>query len=680
MCPNSARGVRDEQLLRLRGVVDQVPARLSYWDSEQRCRFANRAYQRWFGVSPDALFGMHLREVLGPLYELARPHIEAVLRGEPQEFEREVPDPMGGPPRYNLANYVPDIVNDVVCGFYVLVTDVTELKRTNLALEASEAKFSGIISIAADAIISVGTDQRITIFNKGAEKIFGYAKEEVIGRDLGLLLPARIRDSHRQHVAAFAAGAETSRQMTERGLKIFGVRKNGEEFPADAAISKLTVGAMTLLTVSLRDITERTRIEMEQQVVAEAGAVLASSLDYRQTLETIAELVVRHAAQMCIVYMIEEDATVRRLTVAHADPTKAAACKTLAKLSVEPRHILSAAVIETRHPQLFDDISPELLESYADDEEHLRVLREIAPRSALMVPLLSGGGVLGALVLASSRPHQFGARDIGLAAELARRAALAIENARLYEAAKRATQARDEILGIVAHDVRSPLNVIFLTAQLLERRLEKIADAKCREHVKSIMRSVTRAECLIRDLLDVSRTEAGALTLACEVVATKPVIVDVWESLGCLASEASIELRLEADEALPAIWADQDRLRQVFENLVGNAIKFTPKGGCITVTATCGLGAVQFSVADTGIGIPEHNLPHVFDRFWQAESASRDGAGLGLPICKGIIEAHGGQIWVESTLGRGASFFFTIPTVVGKQALPPESSAQSGRA
>lgn len=412
----------------------------------------------------------------------------------------------------------------------------------------------------------------------------------------------------------------------------------------------------------LQDITLRERIEMEHMVLAEAGAVLSASLDYRQTLATIGELIVRHVAQICIVNMIEADATVRRLTVAHADPSKAAACETLAKLSADPRHLLARSALESKQPQLFDDIGSDFLEATAQNQEHLQALRDLAPRSALVVPLLSSVGVLGALVLASSRPHQFGVRDIGLASELARRAALAIENARLYEAEKRATRARDEVLGIVAHDVRSPLHLILLSAQLLQRRLPKDEDGKCQQYLNNITRAVDRAERLIRDLLDVSCMEAGALTLAREVMTTKPVIVGVLSSLQVLAAEASIELRVEIDDGLPEIWADRDRLLQVLENLIGNAIKFTPQGGCITIAAARATQEVQFLVEDTGPGIPEDSLPHVFDRFWQAERGARHGAGLGLPICKCIVEAHGGRIWVESTLGHGTHFFFTIPT------------------
>jgi PAS domain S-box-containing protein len=653
----------------LRGVVDKVSAMLAYWDSEQRCRFANHAYEQWFGVSPESLLGKHISELLGPIYELNRPHIEAALRGEPQEFEREIPDPAGGPSRHSLANYLPDVADGAVRGFFVLVVDISAIKRSKLLLAESEAKFSGIISIAADAIVSVDADQRIRIFNKGAEAIFGYTRDEVLGRDFGILLPPRVRDVHHQHAAAFMAGSDVSRQMKEWNMAILGVRKNGEEFPAEAAISKLTVGTMTLATVALRDISERKRVEMEQLVLTEAGAVFSSSLDYRRTLESISKLVVRHIAEMCIVDMTEGDDSIVRLTVAHADAAKAALCERLMRPSFQRRHTLAASALETRQPQLFDDISADFMESKAQDQEHLQVLRELAARSGLTVPLLSGDRVLGALTLLSTRPRRFGPGDIGLVIELARRAALAIENARLYEAEKRATRARDEVLGIVAHDVRSPLHVIQLAAQMLERKLSKQEDSNCREYVKTIMQSVDRAEHLIRDLLDISRMEAGALVLVRDAVSTRSVVVDVLASLRLLAAEASIDMKLELDEQLPEIWADQVRLIQVLENLIGNAIKFTPAGGCILVTVTSDPGKlVRFSVADTGVGISEQDLPHVFDRFWQAEAGSHRGAGLGLPICKGIIEAHGGRIWAERRKSCGTRLSFTIQTVAAARA------------
>ena len=662
-----ADGVSDALL---QNTVDKIPAMLAYWDAEQRCRFANRAYERWFGVSPEELIGKHIRDLLGPIYELNLPYIEGALRGEPQEFEREIPDPAGGPSRHSLANYIPDVVDGVVRGFYVLVTDISAIKRAELALKESEARFAGIIALSSDAIISIDEDQRIILFNAGAEKIFGHAKAEIIGRDLGELLPERMREPHRRHIAAFMAGDEPSRQVGARSSIIIGVRKNGDEFPAEAAISKLEIGGAKVLTVALRDITERRRTEMEQTILAEAGVVLASSLNYRQTLDSIAKLIVRYAADICVVDMIEADAKVERLTVAHADPTKASACEALARLSLDQSHTLARSAFETRQPQIFDDITPEFLASAAQNEEHLRALRELGPRSALVVPLVSADAVIGALVLGSTRPNRYGPRDIGLATELARRAALAIENARLYEAEQRATRARDEVLGIVAHDVRAPLNAIYLGAQLLARKLAKVGQTSGVEDVDSIVRSVKRANCLIEDLLDVSRIDAGVLALSRSAVAVKSVLADLLGSQRLLASAASIDLQLEIDDNLPEVWADRDRLLQVLENLVGNALKFTPAGGRITIAAVRRKGEVMVSVADTGAGIAHENLSLIFDRFWQAERAERRGAGLGLPICKGIIERHGGRIWVDSTPGHGSTFCFTLPAMAAVHDTP----------
>lgn len=645
----------------IRNVVDHLPSMLAFWDSSQRCRFANRAYERWFGVTPESLIGKHISELLGPLYALNLPYIEAALRGEVQEFEREIPDPGGGAPRLSLASYTPDLLGGVVRGFCVEVTDVSALKRVQQALRESEQSVAGIIAIAADAIISVDAEHRIVLFNESAEKVFGYTKAEALGAPLGMLLPARMRDRHRALVEGFGAGERGTIPMGERRQAICGLRKSGEEFPMEATISKLEVGGRVLLTVALRDITEQRRAEMEQETLADAGVLLAASLDYTETLKSIAQLVVRHAADLCIVDMIETDDRVRRLTVANADPAMAPTCEKLAALRLDRRHTLTRSAFETKQVQLFHEIDPEYWAAGAADEEHLRLLEALDPRSAIVAPLLSQGEVLGAIAFASRRPGRYATRDLPFAIEIARRATSAIENARLYEAAQRATRARDDVLGIVAHDVRTPLNTIHLAAKVLERQLGGAGMAECLGSVQTILRSVSRANRLIHDLLDVARMEGGGLTVDKGGTPARQLLVAALEAEELRASEASIALRLDAEEGLPELLGDRDRLLQVLENLVGNAIRFTPPGGTITLGASPLPGEVLFRVADTGAGIPPENLGRVFERFWQAKRAERQGAGLGLPICKGIVERHGGRIWVESSPGVGTTFYFTIP-------------------
>jgi len=232
------------------------------------------------------------------------------------------------------------------------------------------------------------------------------------------------------------------------------------------------------------------------------------------------------------------------------------------------------------------------------------------------------------------------------------------EALRLSEAAARqATRARDEMLGLVAHDLRNPLFAITALAAVLQVKGPE------REIGDEIADAAGRMKRLIQDLIDVTLLEARSFYIAQKCILTNAVLCDVLASQGQLASSESLELRLDALPDLPNVWADRDRLLQVFENLVGNAIKFTKPGGSITLGATARTGEVLFSVADTGCGIESDHLPRVFDRYWQAPAAKRRGAGLGLPIVKGIIEAHGGRVWVESSPHQGSAFYFTVPTV-----------------
>jgi PAS domain S-box-containing protein len=551
------------------------------------------------------------------------------------------------------------------------VSNLVAKKRAEELLRAAEAKFRGIIAIAGDAIITLDDEHRIALYNEGAEEIFGWTREEIIGKPHEILLPARFREAHGRHLRSFAAGDASSRRMGARSQGIFGLRKNGEEFPAEAAISKLEVSGGNLLTVVLRDVTESKRLEKEQQFFAEAGAILGSTLDYQEILINVARLALREFADFCIVDLVEADGRTERLRVLHSDPAKASVCRLIEGLgAIRPSVVQS--VMESNESLLVPEVTPETLESLAQSAEQLDAAREIDPRSGMIVPVAHRGRVFGALSFASSRPsRRYDRRDLILAEELARRAAIALENARLYEAAQRATQARDEVLGVVAHDLRNPLGTILLQAGLL-RRGE--ADPERRKPAEAIERATVRMNRLIQDLLDVARTEAGKLAIECNRIPVAQVVLDSIETQMAFAAAASLELEVDLGPDLPDVWADRDRVLQVFENLVGNAIKFTGPGGRIGVGAVPRDGEVLFWVSDTGPGIAPDDVPRVFDRFWQARKAERRGAGLGLPIVKGIVGAHGGRVWLESTPGRGSTFFFTIPTVARvEQGLPDAS-------
>ncbi|MFO0578110.1 MAG: PAS domain S-box protein [Polyangia bacterium] len=538
------------------------------------------------------------------------------------------------------------------------VADILERARTESELRRAEAKASGILAISADAIISVDDRQHITEWNSGAEKMFGYAREEALGAPLDLLIPARYHAAHRGHVARFAAEASGARKMDQQGA--VGVRKNGEEFPIDATISRLLVGRERILTVAVRDSSEQRRHEREQRVLVELGDTLAS-LPYDDALKSVAAITVRALADFVIVYIAEEQGTaLRRVAAASGAPGQEWIAELLMdqRPSPPPAHPIWTALREAR-TQLVE-VRPEHYEALAQSPQHLAVLREGAPRWFLTVPLQVGGQCVGGLCLASLG-RRFEARDQQLAEEVARRCALFLENARLHRAEKQAAQARDDVLGIVAHDLRSPLNAISLQLQLLLRQ-KSAQEGRWQTPVERIRNSVLRMNRLIQDLLDVARLESGALSIELRSLSPREVLGEVMDGQRPLATAGSIELVLEVTEPLPPIRGDGSRLFQVFDNLIGNALKFTPAGGRITIGAFAQEREVVFRVSDTGAGISAENLSHLFDRFWQAQRSDRRGIGLGLSIVRGIVAAHGGRLWVDSELGRGTSFFFAIPT------------------
>jgi signal transduction histidine kinase len=415
-----------------------------------------------------------------------------------------------------------------------------------------------------------------------------------------------------------------------------------------------------------------------QQVLAEAGAMLAASLDYQQTLATVAHLVVRDFADWCLVEVIDEREPIRRRKIVARDPSKADLCAIFERMTIDrQRPHLLRPVFETKQSLLIEHVTAEHIESAAQGPEHLQALRAVNPTSLMAVPLVRHGRLLGIIAFVSStESRRYGRSDLHLAEALADRAAVAIENARLYEASVHATQLRDQVLGVVAHDLRNPLSTI-LTQLWTLRRYGAEPERRSVKPPEVIERAAKRMNRLIQDLLDVAVIESGQLTIERARLSASGLIVEVADMQRPLASLSSLELLIDSDSDVPEVWGDRDRLLQVFENLIANAIKFTKAGGRITVGATSRDHEVIFRVADTGSGIAPEDLPRVFDRFWQATRTGRQGAGLGLPITKGIVEAHGGRIWVESTPSRGTIFFFTIPQATPEQSRPSGPSGSS---
>jgi PAS domain S-box-containing protein len=661
----------------LRMLANSIPAMLAYWGADQRCRFANRAYERWFGVSPESLIGKHTSELLGPLYELNRPYIEGVLRGVPQEFEREIPNPSDGPSRHALANYIPDIVDGAVRGFFVLVTDISAVKLAELALRESEERFRLTIDEAPIGMAIVARDGRFVRVNRVLCEIVGYTDKELTGLAFQAITHPEDLDADLVLAAQLERG-EISRYKLDKRY----IRKDGSSVHVRLSGSALrgADGVPLMYIAQIEDITDEKRLEREQAFLASIGPVLADTLDYEGTLSHVADLAVSDIADLCILDLLDDAGEVRRLKVAARDVAKAWVCTALTGVPLDRRrpHLMHT-VFETKAPILMPHVTREAVASFAQSEEHHRALEAAEIASMVAVPLLAHGRLLGAMALiASPSSRAYGLADVRLAEELARRAALAIENARLYRAARRATEARDEILGVVAHDLRSPLHVILGQAALLRTRAAGAGQVSPAA-AESIERAAIQMNCLIEDLLDTSRLEAGGLHVEPVLVPASDIIRRGFEAQSPAAAAMSIALRLDVPADLPTVWADRRRIGQVFDNLIGNAIKFTPAGGSVTVGATASDGDVVFWVRDTGRGIAARDLPRVFDKFWQADKAERRGAGLGLTIASSVVEAHGGRIWVESTEGEGSTFSFTLPSLAPSTQQPESSPQPLGR-
>jgi signal transduction histidine kinase len=302
----------------------------------------------------------------------------------------------------------------------------------------------------------------------------------------------------------------------------------------------------------------------------------------------------------------------------------------------------------------------------------LPLVRQLGLRAAMTVPLAVGVPCFGALTLFRSDDRPYSAHELALAEELGRRAALAIEHARLYEQAREAIAQRDQTLAIVTHDLRSPLQTIALaTANLREAEVE--ASRWTTGHgLERIQRAADRMNRLIGDLADFESIAAGRLSVVTTPHTVTAIVEESVASCAAFANRRNVALTYEVASGLPRVQCDRDRVLQVIGNLVDNAIKVATAGDSVSVRASPLDHEVVFSVSDTGPGIPLADQGHLFDRYWRGPNSRYRGTGLGLAIARAIVEAHRGRIWVESEPGRGTTFHFTIPV-----AAPPLVSTAS---
>ncbi|MEW5926177.1 MAG: ATP-binding protein [Gemmatimonadota bacterium] len=391
-------------------------------------------------------------------------------------------------------------------------------------------------------------------------------------------------------------------------------------------------------------------------LLAEASRVLGASLDSDTALAQLARLVVPRLADACVVELAEGGRWVPA-AAAHADPEREAALRAALAPADAATHPLAELFREERATQL-----AWALEYGAGSGPAL------GPGATVAAPFRSAGGIAGGVVLVrAGEGRRFAREELELAEELARRVALAAENARLFAHAQQATRARDHTLAVVAHDLRNPLASIAMGSEMLLHMLPPKATAFHRESLESMYHSAHRMHRLVDDLLDVARMDMGGLTLDAGEREVGTLFADAESMLRPLAEARSVRLELAGCDDAPPVLADGPRVVQVLSNLVGNALKFSPEGSRVLVSCAAAGPELRVSVSDQGPGIPAEQLPHLFGAFWQADRRDRRGVGLGLSIARAVVEAHGGRIWVDTRVGEGSTFHFTLPL-----AAPPD--------
>ena len=568
------------------------------------------------------------------------------------------------------------------------VEDITLRREAEAEASRSLSLLRATLESTADGILVVDLDGKILSFNQKMADMWEVPADVFACGDDQRAINAAL-DKLLYPDEFLTKVIELYRHPEEASYDVLELKdgRTFERYSQPQRINDVPVGRVW----SFRDVTARRRAEEQAHalaheqaaraeaessqrratLLAEASRVLSASFDYETTLAALVRLAVPDIADYCALDIVDGEDRFERIGEAHVDPEKT---QLLREVATFPRSALTEnhpliRVITTGVPVLEADITPAFIRQSFAEPSQRKVVEALAPRSLICVPLASSGKPIGAMTLVTSdaSARRFTVADLSLAADLARRAAIVVEHARLFHEAQQATRARDDVLAVVAHDLRNPLNTVSMAVSLM---LESTPPERVQERrqVEIVRRAADRMNRMIQDLLDVKRMESGRLTIDPKPEPAADLINDTLDMLRPLAMGSTIRLETSIDDHLPLVLADSSRVQQVLSNLVGNAVKFTPRAGRITVCAEEIENEVRFGVIDTGPGIPAEQLPHIFGRFWQARTSDRRGIGLGLAIAKGIVEAHNGRIWVESHVGLGSTFYFTLPSTTEKAA------------
>ncbi len=531
----------------------------------------------------------------------------------------------------------------------------------NRELEQSEARFRDVIERNADAIVVVDRTGTIRFANRAAALLFRRRRDELTGTPFG---------------HPVVAGETTELDLWRGGdPRVVEMRVVESEWEGEEA-----------RIATLRDITERRESEasaralFEEQtaraaaevaarrfrLLAEASKLLASSLDHRDTFASLARMCVDSLADWVVIYVSDDQGVPQRLEAAHRDRARNGALRRLLRERIDPRgnHPV-LRVLQTHEPVFVPNVDDAALAELTQDDTHRELLRQLGVKSLMLVPLIARDRCLGAIAfVAGDEAKAFDESDLAQVQDLALRAALAVDSSRLYREAQDANRAKSDLLAVISHDLRTPLNAIMGFAELLEMGIPDELTPASLERVDRIRASARHLLYLIDELLSFARLDAGHESVEPQEVDARIVAKDVAAVVEPLALKKNLSFHVDIDDTPALLRTDPDKLRQVLLNLASNALKYTEHGSVRLGVHGPADGAIILRVTDTGVGIAQDHLPHIFEPFWQVHATRGTpdgGTGLGLSVVERLVRLLGGTVSVESRSGDGSTFAVTLP-------------------
>ncbi|MBX4198094.1 PAS domain-containing sensor histidine kinase [Candidatus Parcubacteria bacterium] len=524
-----------------------------------------------------------------------------------------------------------------------------------------------------DAVIAVDAKGQILVWNKAAERLYGWKKSEALGKKETELLKSRLLNS------TIDAYRDIIRAKGQWEGEIVQYKKDGTRIFVLSSIRQIRNSKDGLIgTIGFnKDITTHKHIEYNLRFLSGAVKAFSSSLDYRTTLQKVAQLAVPRIADWCVIDLVKDGTTLENIAVIHKDPKKVKWARLVRKQY--PSNIKDTTsglgkVIQNGTSELYSYIPDKAIAQAAKNPRHLALLRKIGFTSVIMVPIMAHKKTIGAITLVSSESRRhYTQLDLETAEKLSSRASIAVENSLLYQNASHEIEERkqiearlremesrkDNFISMASHELKTPVTSLKIYRDLLERQLTEKGHKEFSKMLAVMENQIHKLGTLIADLLNISKIQAGKLDFRMDNFNIIQLIKETVHELSA-TTDHTIEIKVKNAEII--VYGDRERLSQVLINLITNAIKYSPDGKKIIIRAERNDHDIRVIIRDFGIGIKKEEEQKIFERFYQVEKDDTyPGLGMGLYISQEIISRHKGKIWVEKARGKGSVFIFTLP-------------------